>query len=166
MFELSEDHELFRKVVRSSPEAEVAPHIAEWDRDHRFPVELIGKMGDLGLFGLIAPEQYGGAPVADFTSLCVAIEELGRVDQSCRHHPRSRRRPGHQPDPHLRDRGAEGRSLPPGPGRRPGLAWPSGSPSPEAGSDAGATAYHVPSWTTASGSSTARRRSSPTRARR
>jgi alkylation response protein AidB-like acyl-CoA dehydrogenase len=81
MFELSEDHELFRKVVREFAEAEVAPHIAEWDRDHRFPVELIGKMGDLGLFGLIAPEQYGGSG-GDFTSLCVAIEELGRVDQS------------------------------------------------------------------------------------
>ncbi len=38
MFELSEDHELFRKVVREFAEAEVAPHIAEWDRDHRFPV--------------------------------------------------------------------------------------------------------------------------------
>jgi alkylation response protein AidB-like acyl-CoA dehydrogenase len=81
MFELSEDHELFRKVVREFAEAEVAPHIAEWDRNHRFPVELIGKMGDLGLFGLIAPEQYGGSG-GDFTSLCVAIEELGRVDQS------------------------------------------------------------------------------------
>src|SRR5436190_6025887 len=81
MFELSEDHELFRKVVREFAEAEVAPHIADWDRDHHFPVELIGKMGDLGLFGLIAPEEYGGAG-GDFTSLCVAIEELGRVDQA------------------------------------------------------------------------------------
>ncbi len=81
MFELSEDHELFRKVVREFAEAEVAPHIADRDRDHHFPVELIGKMGDLGLFGLIAPEQYGGSG-GDFTSLCVAIEELGRVDQS------------------------------------------------------------------------------------
>jgi short-chain 2-methylacyl-CoA dehydrogenase len=81
MFELSEDHELFRKVVRDFAEAEIAPHVAEWDREHRFPVELIGKMGDLGLFGLIAPEQYGGSG-GDFTSLCVAIEELGRVDQS------------------------------------------------------------------------------------
>jgi alkylation response protein AidB-like acyl-CoA dehydrogenase len=81
MFELSEDHELFRKVIREFAEAEVAPHIAEWDHNHRFPVELIGKMGDLGLFGLIAPEQYGGSG-GDFTSLCVAIEELGRVDQS------------------------------------------------------------------------------------
>ena len=61
--------------------AEVAPHVEEWDVQHRFPVELVPKMGDLGLFGLVVPEEFGGAG-ADFTSLCVAIEELGRVDQS------------------------------------------------------------------------------------
>jgi alkylation response protein AidB-like acyl-CoA dehydrogenase len=80
-FELSADHEVFRKVVRDFTESEVAPHVAKWDREHYFPVELIPKMGELGLFGLVVPEEYGGAG-ADFTSLCVAIEELGRVDQS------------------------------------------------------------------------------------
>ena len=80
-FELSADHEVFRKVVRDFAEAEVAPHVPKWDREHYFPVELIPKMGELGLFGLVVPEEYGGAG-ADFTSLCVAIEELGRVDQS------------------------------------------------------------------------------------
>jgi short-chain 2-methylacyl-CoA dehydrogenase len=81
VFELSKEHEDFRAVVREFAEAEVAPHIAQWDRDGYFPVELIPKMGDLGLFGLVVPEQYGGAD-ADFMSLVVAIEELGRVDQS------------------------------------------------------------------------------------
>ena len=81
MFELSKEHEDFRAVVREFAEAEVAPHIAQWDRDAYFPAELIPKMGDLGLFGLVVPEQYGGAD-ADFMSLVVAIEELGRVDQS------------------------------------------------------------------------------------
>jgi short/branched chain acyl-CoA dehydrogenase len=81
MFELSEDHELFRKVVRDFAEHEVAPHVAQWDREHHFPVDVVVKMGELGLFGLAVPEQYGGSG-ADFTSLCVAIEELGRVDQS------------------------------------------------------------------------------------
>jgi short-chain 2-methylacyl-CoA dehydrogenase len=80
-FELSEDHELFRKVVRDFAEAEVAPHVAQWDREHHFPVDLVAKMGELGLFGLSVPEQYGGS-AGDFTSVCVAIEELGRVDQS------------------------------------------------------------------------------------
>lgn len=81
MFELSKEHEDFRAVVRDFAEAEVAPHIARWDREEHFPVDLIPKMGDLGLFGLVVPEEFGGAD-GDFTSLCVAIEELGRVDQS------------------------------------------------------------------------------------
>jgi len=85
-FELSEDHEQFRKVVRDFAENEVAPHAARWDREHYFPVELIPKLGSLGLFGLVVPEEFGGSvsagQAADFTALCVAIEELGRVDQS------------------------------------------------------------------------------------
>lgn len=80
-FELSREHEEFRRVVRDFAEAEIAPHAAAWDREHHFPVDVVQKMGDLGLFGLTAPEEYGGAG-GDFTSLCVAIEELGRVDQS------------------------------------------------------------------------------------
>ena len=80
-FELSEDHETFRKVVRDFAETEIAPHVAQWDREHHFPVDLVHKMGELGLFGLHAPEEYGGQN-ADFTTLCVAIEELGRIDQS------------------------------------------------------------------------------------
>jgi len=81
MFELSKEHEDFRAVVREFAEAEVSPHIAQWDRDAHFPAHLVPKMGDLGLFGLVVPEEYGGAD-GDFMSLVVAIEELGRVDQS------------------------------------------------------------------------------------
>jgi short-chain 2-methylacyl-CoA dehydrogenase len=80
-FELSEDHETFRKVVRDFAEREIAPHVAAWDREHHFPVDVVHAMGELGLFGLVVPEEYGGSG-GDFTSLCVAIEELGRVDQS------------------------------------------------------------------------------------
>lgn len=83
-FGLSQEHEDFRAVVREFAEKQVAPHVAEWDRQHRFPVELVAQMGELGLFGLVVPEEYGGAGLEEgaFTSLCVAIEELGRVDQS------------------------------------------------------------------------------------
>ena len=80
-FELSADHETFRKVVRDFAEREIAPHVAQWDRAHHLPLDVVRAMGDLGLFGLVVPEEYGGTD-ADFTSLCVAIEELGRVDQS------------------------------------------------------------------------------------
>jgi butyryl-CoA dehydrogenase len=77
----SADHETFRKVVRDFAEHEVAPHVARWDADHHFPVDTVRQMGELGLFGITAPPEYGGAG-GDFTSLCIAIEELGRVDQS------------------------------------------------------------------------------------
>lgn len=80
-FELSPDDEDFRAVVRDFAHAEIAPHAAQWDRDHHFPVDTVRAMGELGLFGLTAPEEYGGAG-AGLTSLCVAIEEIGRVDQS------------------------------------------------------------------------------------
>ncbi len=83
MYELSREHEEFRRAVRDFAEAEIAPHAAQWDRDHHFPVDVVQQMGKLGLMGLTAPEEYGGAGEdGDFTSLCVAIEEIGRVDQS------------------------------------------------------------------------------------
>ncbi len=78
-FALSREHEEFRQSVREFARAEIAPYVADWDDKHHFPVDVVRKMGELGLFGLTAPEEYGGA--GDFTSLCVAIEELGRVDQ-------------------------------------------------------------------------------------
>jgi alkylation response protein AidB-like acyl-CoA dehydrogenase len=80
-FELSEEHEAFRKVVREFAEQEIEPHAVGWDRDHVFPVDVVHKMGDLGLFGLPFGPEHGGSG-GDFTSLCVAIEEIGRVDQS------------------------------------------------------------------------------------
>ena len=85
-FDLSPEHEQFRRTVRDFAEKEVAPHAETWDREHHFPVDVVQKMGELGLFGLTAPEEYGGAGLTGeeggFTSLCLAIEELGRVDQS------------------------------------------------------------------------------------
>jgi short-chain 2-methylacyl-CoA dehydrogenase len=80
-FELTAEQEAFRHVVREFAEGEIGPHSTDWDRDHMFPVEVVRAMGELGLFGLVFPEEYGGAG-ADFTTLCVAIEEIGRVDQS------------------------------------------------------------------------------------
>jgi short-chain 2-methylacyl-CoA dehydrogenase len=80
-FDLSEEQESFRKVVRDFAESEIAPHAEEWDRTHTFPVDAVLAMGELGLFGLPFPEEYGGSG-ADFTTLCLAIEELARVDSS------------------------------------------------------------------------------------
>ncbi|HVE94974.1 MAG TPA: acyl-CoA dehydrogenase family protein [Acidimicrobiales bacterium] len=80
-FELSDEQEQFRKVVRDFASAEIAPHAEVWDRDHSFPTDVVLAMGELGLFGLPFPEEYGGS-AAEFSTLCLAIEELARVDQS------------------------------------------------------------------------------------
>jgi len=80
-WELSNEHEMFRNVVRDFAQSEIAPFAAQWDRDHHFPVHIARAMGELGLFGLVFPERWGGSG-GDFASLCVAIEEIGRIDQS------------------------------------------------------------------------------------
>lgn len=79
--DLSDEHEQFRKVVRNFAERELAPHLARWDDERRLPMDAVRGMAELGLFGLVFPEEWGGAG-GDFISLCVAIEEIGRVDQS------------------------------------------------------------------------------------
>jgi len=79
--DLSEEHEAFRRVVRDFAQTAIAPHAARWDDAHVFPVDTVLAMGELGLFGLVFPDEWGGAG-ADFTTLCIAIEEIGRVDQS------------------------------------------------------------------------------------
>ena len=80
-FNFSEEHEAFRLVVRDFAEKEIAPHAAVWDEKGIFPLDAVAKMAELGLFGLVFPEEWGGGG-GDFISLCIAIEELGRVDQS------------------------------------------------------------------------------------
>jgi short-chain 2-methylacyl-CoA dehydrogenase len=83
LFELSPEHEAFRQSVREFAQAQIAPYAAQWDKEHFFPIDTVHQMGKLGLFGLTAPEEFGGAGEdGDFTSLCVAIEEIGRVDQA------------------------------------------------------------------------------------
>lgn len=80
-FDMSEEHEAFRRVVRDFAEKQIAPHAAAWDEEHHFPLDVVRQMGELGLFGLVFPEEWGGSG-ADFATLCIAIEEIGRIDQS------------------------------------------------------------------------------------
>ncbi len=75
------EQEALRTMVREFAQAEIAPHAEAWDRDHTFPLDTVRQMGQLGLFGLPFPEAYGGGG-GDLTALCIAIEELARVDQS------------------------------------------------------------------------------------
>jgi butyryl-CoA dehydrogenase len=83
MFDESAEHRAFRASIRDFAAQRIAPHVADWDRDHHLPIDVVLEMGELGLFGLTAPEELGGlGEPGGFTALCVAIEELGRVDQS------------------------------------------------------------------------------------
>lgn len=80
-FDLTPEQEAFRGVVRELAEEVVAPQAVESDRLERLPLDVVRQMGDMGLFGLPFPEAYGGSD-ADAVTVCLAIEELGRADQS------------------------------------------------------------------------------------
>ena len=81
MLEFTDEQESFRSVVREFAESEIRPHAEEWDREHKFPTSTVQAMGELGLFGLMFSEEWGGADAGLITQ-CLAIEEIGRVDQS------------------------------------------------------------------------------------
>jgi short-chain 2-methylacyl-CoA dehydrogenase len=78
---LSEEHEALRVSVEAFARNEVAPVIGEHYARGEFPYDLVARMGAMGLFGLPFPEEYGGMG-GDYLALCVAIEELARVDSS------------------------------------------------------------------------------------
>ncbi len=78
---LNEEQEALRQTVAEFAREVVAPVIAEYYEKHTFPYEIVRQMGKMGLFGLPFPEQYGGMG-GDYFALCVAIEELARVDSS------------------------------------------------------------------------------------
>ena len=81
--DLSEEHRLLEQTVREWAAREVAPHIAELDRAHRFDPRILPQMADLGLLGVCVPTAYGGAGM-DYLSLGLASEELEYVDTSLR----------------------------------------------------------------------------------
>ncbi|WKU03186.1 acyl-CoA dehydrogenase family protein [Micromonospora sp. HUAS LYJ1] len=80
-FRLSEEHEALRESVRDFAHEAVAPVIAEHYERHTFPYEIVRQMGKMGLFGLPFPEEHGGMG-GDYFALCLALEELARVDSS------------------------------------------------------------------------------------
>ncbi len=81
--DLTEEHRLLEQTVREWAAREVAPHIAELDRAHRFDPRILPQMADLGLLGICIPADYGGAGM-DYISLGLASEELEYVDTSLR----------------------------------------------------------------------------------
>lgn len=79
--QLPDEYEQLRKTVADFARTVVAPVAAKHDAEHSFPYEVVQGMAEMGLFGLPFPEEYGGMG-GDYFALCLALEELGKVDQS------------------------------------------------------------------------------------
>jgi alkylation response protein AidB-like acyl-CoA dehydrogenase len=80
-FDYSPEQIHLRKAVREFAEAEIAPHVLEWDEDQMFPLEAVKKAGRLGFLGAIFPEDLGGAGLG-YVDYAIIMEELSRVDPS------------------------------------------------------------------------------------
>ena len=80
-FTFTDEQNHLRKSVREFAEGEIAPHVMEWDEASHFPVGLLPKLGEMGLLGVIFPEEYGGAGLG-YIEYATVIEELSRVDGS------------------------------------------------------------------------------------
>jgi butyryl-CoA dehydrogenase len=78
-FELTDEQRQIAALAAEIAQGEIAPHIAQWDREHAFPRALYAKLTEAGIMGIIVPEQYGGVG-SDYVSYALAIEELARVD--------------------------------------------------------------------------------------
>ena len=80
-FSLAEHHGLLRRTVRDFARAEVAPKAQAWDKEERFPKEIVPRLAELGLLGIRIPEEYGGSGL-DVTSYAICVEEIAKVDGS------------------------------------------------------------------------------------
>jgi alkylation response protein AidB-like acyl-CoA dehydrogenase len=80
-FCLSEDQRLLRRSIREFAEAEIKPHVREWDDAQHFPSELLPKLAELGVMGIQFPAEFGGSAMSA-VDYCICIEELARVDPS------------------------------------------------------------------------------------
>ena len=78
----SEEQLMIRDMARDFATAELAPHAADHDRDASFPTEAVKKMGELGLLGMLVPENYGGA-ATDNLAYSMALEEVAVGDGAC-----------------------------------------------------------------------------------
>src|SRR3954468_9999234 len=80
-YRLNDEHEALRKVVEEFARDVVAPQAERLDAAEEFPYDIVAQMGEMGLFGLPFPEEYGGMG-GDYFALCLALEELARADSS------------------------------------------------------------------------------------
>ena len=77
-FDVSEDHLMIKQMVKDFAEKEIRPNVMKWDESQEFPVDLFKKAGELGLMGVLVPEEYGGAGLGYFEYITV-ISEIAKV---------------------------------------------------------------------------------------
>ena len=82
-FKLSEEQQAIKELARNFAEKEIIPVADAYDRDHVFPRDLVKKMGELGFFGTLIPEEYGGTNMG-FMAMCLMTEEVSRASSSIR----------------------------------------------------------------------------------
>ena len=80
-FSLTDEQHLLRKSVREFAESEIRPNVMTWDESQHLPLELLPKLGELGLMGIQFPEALGGAGMSA-VDYCICIEEIARIDPS------------------------------------------------------------------------------------
>ncbi|MEM7548765.1 MAG: acyl-CoA dehydrogenase family protein [Bacteroidota bacterium] len=80
-FELNENQKMIAEMVQNFGEKEIKPHFMEWDESQEFPVEVFKKLGELGLMGVLVPQEYGGSGFS-YLEYVTAIAELGKLDGS------------------------------------------------------------------------------------
>jgi len=80
-FRLSEDQRMMRDMVREFVQREVIPNASRWDEEEAFPHETVARLGELGVLGMVVPEEYGGTGL-DYVTIALVLEEIARGDAS------------------------------------------------------------------------------------
>lgn len=78
-FRLTEEQQQIKQMVREFAEGEIEPHVSEWDEAQHFPLDIVKKLGELGMLGIIFPEEYGGSGLS-YIDYVNVIEELAVVE--------------------------------------------------------------------------------------
>ena len=79
---LTEEQTMIRDMAREFARERLAPNAAQWDREGRFPADVLAELGELGLYGMTVPEEWGGA-ATDYVSFALVIEEIAAGDGAC-----------------------------------------------------------------------------------
>jgi len=147
-FDLSPEHKMIRETVRSFADKEIKPHVPHLDEHEEFSVELTKAIGEMGLFGIIFSDQYGGQGL-DYLSYIITVEELARVDGSQAATVAAGVSLGISPLYYFGNEAQKKKYLPKLCSGE--MLWGFGLTEPNAGSDAGNTVL-VPYWTETNGS--------------